>query len=179
MPNSATYSAQNSLFCAPWQYSPYSQLPAASQTPCCSCRWFDLKSLAGCTLTRLRIIFRAIQGVGGSGIYSLVTVITPLMVPPAKYPTYIAIISSVFAISSVLGPLLGGAISDNATWRWVFWLKCVAKLFHIEGFVVRRRSDMLLQWPWRIYCPRPPQHFDSLQLSLPRPRPLFQHPAVR
>jgi MFS family permease len=30
----------------------------------------------------------------------------------------------VFAISSVLGPLLGGAISDNATWRWVFWIKC-------------------------------------------------------
>jgi predicted MFS family arabinose efflux permease len=50
---------------------------------------------------------------------------TPLMVPPAKYPTYIAIISSVFAISSVLGPLLGGAISDHTTWRCVFWLKYV------------------------------------------------------
>ncbi|KAH6634688.1 major facilitator superfamily domain-containing protein [Chaetomium sp. MPI-SDFR-AT-0129] len=68
------------------------------------------------------IVFRAFQGLGGSGIYSLVTVMTPLMVPPAKYPTYIAIISSVFAISSVLGPLLGGAIADHATWRWVFWL---------------------------------------------------------
>jgi MFS family permease len=86
---------------------------------------FDVESLSvACTLTSSRIIFRAIQGVGGSGIYSLVTVMTPLMVPPAKYPTYIAIISSVFAISSVLGPLLGGAISDNATWRWVFWIKC-------------------------------------------------------
>lgn len=73
----------------------------------------------------LSIIFRSIQGMGGSGIYSLVTVMTPLMVPPAKYPTYIAIISSVFAISSVLGPILGGVISDSATWRWVFWLKCV------------------------------------------------------
>jgi hypothetical protein len=73
-----------------------------------------------------RIIFRSIQGVGGSGIYSLVTVMTPLMVPPAKYPTYIALISSVFAISSVLGPVLGGVISDQTTWRWVFWLKCVA-----------------------------------------------------
>ena len=75
-----------------------------------------------------RIVFRAIQGMGGSGIYSLVTVMTPLMVPPAKYPTYIAIISSVFAISSVLGPLLGGAISDHTTWRWVFWLKCVSEV---------------------------------------------------
>ncbi|KAK4125841.1 MFS general substrate transporter [Parathielavia appendiculata] len=68
------------------------------------------------------VIYRSIQGIGGSGIYSLVTVMTPLMVPPAKYPTYIAIISSIFAISSVLGPLLGGFISDHTTWRWVFWL---------------------------------------------------------
>ncbi|KAK3390170.1 major facilitator superfamily transporter [Podospora didyma] len=68
------------------------------------------------------IIFRAFQGMGASGIYSLVTVMTPLMVPPAKYATYIAVFSSVFAISSVLGPLLGGAITDNATWRWVFFL---------------------------------------------------------
>ncbi|KAK4197310.1 major facilitator superfamily transporter [Triangularia verruculosa] len=68
------------------------------------------------------IIFRSLQGVGGSGIYSLVSVMTPLMVPPAKYATYITIISSVFAISSVLGPLLGGVIADGGTWRWVFWL---------------------------------------------------------
>ncbi|KAK4234164.1 major facilitator superfamily transporter [Achaetomium macrosporum] len=85
---------------------------------------FAIFSMAcGVTETMLQlIIFRSIQGVGGSGIYSLVTVMTPLMVPPAKYPTYIAIISSVFAISSVLGPLLGGVISDHTTWRWVFWL---------------------------------------------------------
>ncbi|KAK3687883.1 major facilitator superfamily transporter [Podospora appendiculata] len=68
------------------------------------------------------IVLRAFQGLGGSGIYSLVSVMVPLMVPPAKYATYIAIISSVFAISSVLGPLLGGAITDNTTWRWVFYL---------------------------------------------------------
>ena len=68
------------------------------------------------------VIFRAFQGVGASGIYSIVSVMTPLMVPPAKYATYIAIISSVFALSSVVGPLLGGAITDNTTWRWVFYL---------------------------------------------------------
>lgn len=49
----------------------------------------------------------------------------PLMVPPHKYSTYIAIISSTFAISSVLGPLFGGAIADGSTWRWVFYLKYV------------------------------------------------------
>ncbi|KAK4032521.1 major facilitator superfamily transporter [Parachaetomium inaequale] len=90
----------------------------------CAVTLFAVFSIAcGVCNTMLQlIIFRAIQGIGGSGIYSLVTVMTPLMVPPAKYPTYVAIISSVFAISSVLGPLLGGAISDHTTWRWVFWL---------------------------------------------------------
>ena len=52
----------------------------------------------------------------------------PLMVPPAKYATYVTVITSVFAISSVLGPLLGGAIADNTTWRWVFLLKFVDQM---------------------------------------------------
>lgn len=69
------------------------------------------------------IIFRALQGAGGSGIYALSTIMVPLMVPPDKFATYIAIVTSVFAFSSVLGPLLGGAITDNTTWRWVFFLK--------------------------------------------------------
>ncbi|KAJ4022772.1 hypothetical protein NW766_001819 [Fusarium irregulare] len=68
------------------------------------------------------IIFRAFQGMGGSGIYSLSTIMVPLMVPPEKYATYISIMSSTFILSSVLGPILGGAITDNTTWRWVFYL---------------------------------------------------------
>ncbi|KAI1029052.1 hypothetical protein LB504_012983 [Fusarium proliferatum] len=68
-----------------------------------------------------RIVFRAFQGMGGSGIYSLSTIMVPLMVPPEKYATYISIMSSTFILSSVLGPILGGAITDHTTWRWVFY----------------------------------------------------------
>ncbi|KLO86312.1 Uncharacterized protein LW93_11086 [Fusarium fujikuroi] len=68
-----------------------------------------------------RIVFRAFQGMGGSGIYSLSTIMVPLMVPPDKYATYISIMSSTFILSSVLGPILGGAITDHTTWRWVFY----------------------------------------------------------
>ncbi|CZR35868.1 uncharacterized protein FPRO_00009 [Fusarium proliferatum ET1] len=67
------------------------------------------------------IVFRAFQGMGGSGIYSLSTIMVPLMVPPDKYATYISIMSSTFILSSVLGPILGGAITDHTTWRWVFY----------------------------------------------------------
>ncbi|KAH8695764.1 major facilitator superfamily transporter [Phaeosphaeriaceae sp. PMI808] len=90
----------------------------------CAITLFTIFSIA-CGLADsmlLLIIFRAFQGAGGSGIYALSTIMVPLMVPPDKFATYIAIVTSVFAFSSVLGPLLGGAITDNTTWRWVFFL---------------------------------------------------------
>ena len=62
---------------------------------------------------------------GGSGIYSMVTVIAPEMVPLQKIGKYMAIITSVFALASVLGPILGGVINSHGSWRWVFLLKRV------------------------------------------------------
>lgn len=69
------------------------------------------------------IILRAFQGVGASGIYSMVLVVAPTLIPREKSGKYVGIISSVFAIASVLGPVLGGVITTNSTWRWVFLLK--------------------------------------------------------
>ena len=69
------------------------------------------------------IIFRALQGVGGSGINGLTFVIIPEMVEPEKYARYAAITACTFALSYLLGPLLGGAICNNTTWRWVFLIK--------------------------------------------------------
>ena len=53
----------------------------------------------------------------------MVMVIAPEMVPLDKIGKYMAIISSVFALASVLGPVLGGVISEHSTWRWIFLLK--------------------------------------------------------
>ncbi|OJD15998.1 hypothetical protein AJ78_03790 [Emergomyces pasteurianus Ep9510] len=72
------------------------------------------------------IIFRAFQGTGASGIYSMIMVIAPTLVPQEKYGKYLAIIASVFAIASILGPILGGVISTNSAWRWVFLLNAPA-----------------------------------------------------
>ncbi|KAA8905057.1 major facilitator superfamily transporter [Sphaerosporella brunnea] len=77
------------------------------------------------------IICRALQGFGASGIYSMVMVIAPDMVPYEKMGPYMGIISSVFAIASILGPIVGGAIIDHSTWRWVFWLNGPAGAFAI------------------------------------------------
>ncbi|RDH15403.1 MFS general substrate transporter [Aspergillus niger ATCC 13496] len=68
------------------------------------------------------IVFRAFQGVGGAGNYSLCAAILLDLVPTEKYATYMSSLSLVYAISLLFGPLMGGGISDSSTWRWVFLL---------------------------------------------------------
>ena len=69
------------------------------------------------------IIARAFQGVGGSGIYSMVMVAIPEIVPLSMLGLASAIVGGVYGAASILGPLVGGAIVDGTTWRWVFLLK--------------------------------------------------------
>ncbi|PYI00240.1 MFS general substrate transporter [Aspergillus sclerotiicarbonarius CBS 121057] len=68
------------------------------------------------------IIFRAFQGLGGAGNYSLCTIIVLEMAPPEKYAQYTGGVSVVFVFSLLLGPLFGGAITQHSTWRWIFLL---------------------------------------------------------
>ncbi len=74
-------------------------------------------------LTDSSIIFRAFQGLGGSGIFSMVFVSIPEIVPPARFGVVSGLIGAVFASSSAVGPTVGGAITSNTTWRWIFYLK--------------------------------------------------------
>ncbi|GAB1319699.1 Vacuolar basic amino acid transporter 5 [Madurella fahalii] len=82
---------------------------------------FSIACAVAQTMLQL-IVFRALQGVGGSGLYSLVFVILAQIVPMDKLGMCTGILSSCFALASLLGPILGGVISDNTTWRWIFWL---------------------------------------------------------
>ena len=50
-------------------------------------------------------------------------VIIPEMVPPKKYAMYNGLISSAIGFSFLLGPLIGGAIDNHTTWRWIFLIK--------------------------------------------------------
>jgi MFS family permease len=70
-----------------------------------------------------RIIFRAFQGIGAAGCVSLGLTIAYEMAPQKEYPKYAAIISSVSALGSLVGPLIGGGFSENVSWRWIFIIK--------------------------------------------------------
>ncbi|KAK2930366.1 hypothetical protein FoTM2_010707 [Fusarium oxysporum f. sp. vasinfectum] len=73
------------------------------------------------SMTQL-IVFRAFQGLGASGLFSLTMVIVPDITPDRWLGLYSGVVSSVFAFSSVLGPVLGGVLAQHSTWRWVFLL---------------------------------------------------------
>ncbi|KAF2871199.1 major facilitator superfamily domain-containing protein [Massariosphaeria phaeospora] len=73
------------------------------------------------TMTQL-IVFRAFQGIGAGAGFGMSTAIMTEIVPPTQYATLTAIISSVYCLSHVTGPLIGGAINNSTTWRWAFLL---------------------------------------------------------
>ncbi|KAF9207564.1 hypothetical protein BGZ59_011076 [Podila verticillata] len=74
----------------------------------------------GATTMTMLIVFRAIQGLGGSGLLSIVLIIISDIFPLEQRPKYQSIIWSVFGISSVVGPLLGGVFVEQISWRWCF-----------------------------------------------------------
>ncbi len=68
------------------------------------------------------IIFRGLQGVGGGFIFANAFAIIGDLFAPAERGKYAGLMSGVFGIASVLGPLIGGGITDNLDWRWVFYV---------------------------------------------------------
>jgi EmrB/QacA subfamily drug resistance transporter len=68
------------------------------------------------------VVFRAIQGIGAGGLFPLTLAMVGMIVPPRDRGRYQGLIGSVFAAASIIGPLIGGFIVDNASWRWIFYV---------------------------------------------------------
>ena len=66
------------------------------------------------------ILFRGIQGMGAGGLMTMTFAIVGDVVSPRQRGRYIGLLAGVWAFASVIGPLIGGFIVDNLSWRWVF-----------------------------------------------------------
>jgi EmrB/QacA subfamily drug resistance transporter len=68
------------------------------------------------------IAFRAVQGVGGGGLFAIALSIIGDVIPPRERGRYQGYFGAVFGVSSVAGPLLGGWLTDGPGWRWIFYI---------------------------------------------------------
>lgn len=69
------------------------------------------------------VVFRGLQGVGAAALGSVAFAIIADLFEPADRPRYQGLFGAVFGLSSVIGPLLGGFLTDQISWRWVFYSK--------------------------------------------------------
>jgi EmrB/QacA subfamily drug resistance transporter len=82
------------------------------------------------------IIFRGVQGIGaGVMMANAFTVIGDLF-PPAVRGKYQGLMSGVFGLSAVIGPTLGGYITDNLSWHWVFFVNVPLGILVIVLFFI-------------------------------------------
>ena len=68
------------------------------------------------------IAFRAFQGLGAGAMLPITQAIIGDLFPPAQRAKWAGVIMSVFAVATIVGPLLGGWITDNYGWRWTFYV---------------------------------------------------------
>ncbi|WRT69577.1 uncharacterized protein IL334_006566 [Kwoniella shivajii] len=68
------------------------------------------------------IIARAFQGLGGGSIIGLTSIVVSDIVPLHKRGTYQGFLGSAWGIAAVLGPILGGLLTEKASWRWCFYI---------------------------------------------------------
>ncbi len=95
------------------------------------------------------IIFRGITGIGAGMIMSTAFTAVGDLYLPRERAKWTGLMSGVFGVSSVLGPLMGGYIVDNLDWRWVFWVFlplgviAFAMIFKLFPKVPRREGETI------------------------------------
>ncbi len=68
------------------------------------------------------ILFRALQGLGAGSMMANAMAIVGDLFPPAQRGRYQGLMGAVFGLSSIVGPALGGYLTDQLSWRWVFFV---------------------------------------------------------
>ncbi|HEX2132676.1 MAG TPA: MDR family MFS transporter [Actinophytocola sp.] len=83
------------------------------------------------------VLFRAVQGIGAGGLVVLAFTISASVVPPRQLGRVQGMVGAMYALASLVGPLVGGAFTEYVSWRWCFWINVPIGLI---GLVVLARN---------------------------------------
>ncbi|MEY3989596.1 MAG: hypothetical protein RI985_677 [Chloroflexota bacterium] len=95
--------------------------------------------------------YRVIQGIGAAALTSTAFAIPADLFSPAERPKYMGLFGAVFGVSSIIGPFLGGYLTDAISWRWVFFVNLpvglIAFLFILRSMpTLRRGGEAMIDW---------------------------------
>lgn len=85
---------------------------------------------------------RVIQGVGGGGLMSLSQALIGELVPPRQRARFQGYFSSMFALASVSGPVVGGVIVSYFSWHWLFWANLPIAAFAVYRLCQLKQPDI-------------------------------------
>src|SRR6266545_2960980 len=87
------------------------------------------------------IIFRVAQGIGAAAITSTAFATPADLFVPADRPKYMGLFGAVFGLASVIGPFLGGVLTDQISWHWVFYVNVPLGLIAL-AFIILKMPQM-------------------------------------
>ncbi|WP_111934389.1 MDR family MFS transporter [Paraburkholderia bryophila] len=87
------------------------------------------------------IVFRLLQGVGAGAIQPVTLTIVADLYPAHERGKVQGYLASVWAISAVIGPMVGGFIIHNLSWAWIFWMNIPIGLASAGGFIAFLRES--------------------------------------
>jgi EmrB/QacA subfamily drug resistance transporter len=68
------------------------------------------------------ILFRGLQGLGGGAVFPVALAVVADLYTPAERGKYMGLFGAVFGLSSLIGPAIGGLITDLISWHWIFFV---------------------------------------------------------
>lgn len=97
------------------------------------------------------IVSRAVQGLGGGGLFVLALSVIGDVIPPKDRGKTQGIFAATFSISSVIGPLLGGWFVENFSWHWIFYINVPIGILAVMGFATAfkptgNRTKHVIDW---------------------------------